>query len=408
MQSPQYTSCVNPEDYQDLNLTAEEIVAAAGLVAAIFAGPAALVISLIAGMSALLKVCDYIMGGKLVCLGSDECGIGRVTEIETVDNKSGFEKIDNDYCLNLLLSPHDLDEFQRGDDTPIPPATKPSNHRLDNYKKVAADNKQGRLITEQFNADGSPLMPMPHDGAADTNDSPSQRYAAYDTSFKDFTWDDPLVPPPDPGAKPISIPVLHTEIEGNRAYYVCKTLNSLANPIPHFCGWKPWGIPIGHWVCSVVLAALTPIVLAALAGAWWAGSDDNRDFEGAGYLVKGDQVIIIGRWVFDAGHGGYNELHAVKGLLKLDPIVHWSDFSGDQDFMDWHDRWCQLLSEIPPGGEPIGTSAQGLTPEQQQVQDRQNQPENRWFLHPLLDGCTPPGGQGEQPQPTTTQYPSIR
>src|SRR5512138_2706486 len=98
MQSPQYTSCVNPEDYQDLNLTAEEILAATGLVAAIFAGPAALVISLIAGMSALLKVCDYIMGGKLVCLGSDECGIGRVTEIETVNNKSGFEKIDNDYC----------------------------------------------------------------------------------------------------------------------------------------------------------------------------------------------------------------------------------------------------------------------------------------------------------------------
>jgi hypothetical protein len=78
MAAPQYTTCVNPEDYQDIDLTAEEITAAAGLVVAIIstvlAGPAGLVglfISTVAGMSALLKACDYMLGGKLVCLGRD-------------------------------------------------------------------------------------------------------------------------------------------------------------------------------------------------------------------------------------------------------------------------------------------------------------------------------------------------
>jgi hypothetical protein len=323
---------------------------------------------------------------------------------ETVADKKNFDKIDNDFCINLLLTPHEFDAFpfdafQRGDST--------SNHRKDNYCKVASDHMQGVLISEQFYADGSPRMPKPHDWPADTKDFPSKRYAANATSFDVFSFGDPVVAPPS-GTPPILIPVLHTEIEGNRLYYVCSTLNALGNPIPGFCSWKPLGIPIGHWVCSIVLAALTPIVLAALATAWAAGSDDNRDFEGAGSLAKGDQVIIYGRWVYDAGHGGYNELHAVKGVQKLDVIKHWSDFNGAQDFMDWHDRWCKFISEAPPGAEPTGESAQGLTPEQQHVQDRQNQSENRWLIHPLLDGCTPSDGQGGGEQPSTSSPPIPR
>jgi len=407
MAAPQYTSCVQPEDYHDIDLTAEEITVAVGVVGAIIAtiaaGPAGLVVlfvSLVAGMSALLKLCDYLLGGKLVCLGSDECGIGRITKFETVENdKSGFEKIDNDFCINILLTPHDLGEFQRGDNT--------SDHRLDNYTKVANDPMQGRLIAEQRNPDGTPLMPLPHDGAADTTESPSARYAAYDTEFWDYTFGDPVVAPTS-ATKPISVPVLHTEIEGNRLFYVCTTLNALGNPIPGFCSWKPLGIPIGHWVCSIVLAVLAPIVLAALATAWALGSDDNRDFEGAGSLAKGDQILIYGRWVYDAGHGGNNELHAVKGLQKLDSIKHWSDFNGAQDFMNWHDRWCRLISEAPPGYPPTGESAQGLTTEQQQVQDQQHQPENRWIIHPLLDGCMPSEGQGDKKQPTTNSAAWIR
>src|SRR5262245_14386918 len=149
MAAPQYTTCVNPQDYHDLDLTAEEVTAAIGVVGAIIAtlaagpvGQVVLFISLVAGMSALLRACDYMLGGKLVCLGSDECSIGRVTIFETVENdKKGFDKIDNDFCINLLLSPHELKHFAPSDNT--------SSHRLANYDKVAKDHMQGRLIAEQ-------------------------------------------------------------------------------------------------------------------------------------------------------------------------------------------------------------------------------------------------------------------
>ena len=152
MAAPQYTTCVQPEDYEAPNFTAEIVVAAAGLVLAFATFGIALIATVAAGMSALQKVCEYMLRGKLVCLGGDRCAIGRITGFETVDDKSGFDRIDNDFSINILLAPHDLAEFAHGT---------PAN----NYWKVVNDTsagpgRQGWLI------EARPNMPKPREAKA--------------------------------------------------------------------------------------------------------------------------------------------------------------------------------------------------------------------------------------------------
>ncbi len=373
MAAPQYTTCVQPEDYEAPNFTAEIIVAAAGLVLALFTFGISLVATLAAGMSALQKVCDYMLHGKLVCLGGDQCAIGRITAFETVDDKSGFDRIDNDFSINLLLAPHDLAEFAHG--TPE-----------QNYQKVVGDTsagpgRQGWLIAER------PNMPQPREAKG------GARYSPLFTVFPDSNT---LTYNPFLGLRgtPYAVPVLHCEIEGERAHAVCATLAALASPIPGLgalCRIKLFGIPLGRWACALVAAALAPLVLIALGIAWAAGANDNRAFQGAGSLERGDCVVVTGRWVYDAGHDGYNELHPVKSIQKI-PEGRVCDRGG---FRELHGRWCARVGEVPPEGA-TGTPLT-LTPPQRTVFDNQRRPEHRWSLHPLLDGCAPADEPGAPP-----------
>src|SRR3954469_24329667 len=114
MSAPQYTECVDRAAYEDPSFGPEIFVAIAGLIYAISTFGISLIFSMVAAMSALMKVCDYILYGKLVCLEDDRCAVGRVAAFETVDDKSGVDKIDNDFSINLLLAPHALGEFASG------------------------------------------------------------------------------------------------------------------------------------------------------------------------------------------------------------------------------------------------------------------------------------------------------
>src|SRR5205085_617885 len=98
-------------------------------------------------------------------------------------------------------------------------------------------------------------------------------------------------------------------------------------------------------------------------------------------LHLGDPVVIRGRWVYDAGHSGYNEFHAVHTIQKIENErdCTFDGYAGE--------KWCQHTMEIPPQ-PPLHVKT--MTPEQQTVFDNQRRPENRWCFHPDLDGCQPP------------------
>lgn len=370
MDAPEYTTCVEPADYEGLDVGPEVFVALAGLVYAISTFGISLIASMAALMSVLLKVCDYMLHGKLVCLGGDRCAVGRIASFETVDDKSGFDKIDNDFCFNLLLAPHDLAFFAH-------------RSKLQNYESVIKDPSygpefQGELIHEQ------PGMPVPREPTDDVS-WPWPRYGGYFATFPDSNYIS-FDPPPTKGT-PFDVPVLHCEIEGDRAHAVCTAVEAISSLIPgvsSFCRWKPLGIPIGRWTCAIIAAILSPIIFAAVAIAWAAGSDDNRSFDGAGSLTRGDAVVVWGRWAYDAGHYGYNELHPVKRVQKIDNPrdLDWASYRGN------YTRWCKLTSQVPPIEWP-GLRPLAMTPEQQEVYDGQQRPENGWTLHPSVDGCQP-------------------
>lgn len=373
-----YTKCVAPLDYKEPDFSIEEFVAKLSLLAGIMTIPefgVGLIPALWAAMSALLKICDYLLNGKLVCLGDggEECAIGHVINFETVDDKPLHEKIDNDFSINILLAPHSVYEFNKG------------GTRHDNYFAVAEDGIQGQLIKEQ------PFMPKPMNGPHIPNqDGPiSPHYGAYTGD-----WVEPAVHPS--WVKQWPVPVLHCEIEGDRIYYVCKTLETLSNPIPGFCRWKPLGIPIGHVICSIMATLMAPYILAALVAAWYAGADDNREDFAADSLAEGDLILVRGRWVFDAGHGGYNELHPVLYLQKLDDSSFYYDPQYFKDVL--LDRWCPQTAQTPPPLDP-GEKNASLTPAQTAIFNNQRRPENRWLFHPLIDGCQPAQENGGHEPP---------
>ena len=351
MAAPQYTTCVQPEDYKEPNLPGGNFLVAFGQV------------TVGGGLDVLRKVCDYLLHGKLVCLGGDVCAIGRVAEFQTVDDKSGFEQLDNDFSIRILLCPDSLSLMGRGEE-----------NRVSNYE-IARQGPQGELITEQAS------MPVPLDPKPKEDQGPSPKYWGTYVDFDAPYFGPPVVYPTSADA-PYKVPVLHCEIEGDRIAAVCAAFQVIWNPvIETLCA-----IPLFGWlICLVISIALLPVILTTLATAWAAGSNDNRSFEDAGSLEVGDTVVITGRWVYDAGHAGWNEIHAVKSVQKIDDAV----VCAWQTFDDLHERWCDRVNEVPPEGAP-GSRPAAMTPAQETVWEGQVDSKNRWVYHPAIDGCAEP------------------
>ena len=352
---PEYTTCVLPENYVPPPLPPE-------------GSTVATLEALVTSLALLEATCDYMLHGKLVCLGGDRCVIGHVVGFETVEDKKFPDTIDNDYSINVLPSPWDLEFFTY-------------HTTQEGYELVANDTTPGTmgdLIKEQ------PGMPLPREAEFGSWHSP--RYAGTFVEFPDKTWIS-YNPPEGIRGVPYNVPAIHCEIEGERAHLVCETLDKLSYPLPgmkEFCEAN-WFTGL---ICKFFQWLATPAIAPALIAAWAAGADDNRDFMGASSLSRGDLVAISGRWVYDAGHGGQNELHPVKTVQKIpeDSAVDTADF----------DRWCHRIGEAP---SPLtGTHADPQTPEQQDVADEQRNPWSRWVFHPVIDGCAPPDeGHEEEP-----------
>jgi hypothetical protein len=346
----QYTHCVDRADYKD--------------VPGIFKAS-------VPEMLAFL-LCDYLLGGKLVCLagGGDECGIGRVVGVETVGSKSGFNAIDNDFSFNVLMAPFDTQDF-----TVYAPA---ANNIADPHRvrdDLVANGPLGWLMID---APGQGPLPAPLDQSGGPGwplGSPQKKGSAtwpldgYGLLWKlDSTgtnlsddnregdnlhklWDDPSnsdwdKPPSASDGRFVPLPVLHCECEGSRIFFVCQAMTPFLDilqgkppgggPSPGqachaVADSLPWPLDdVVNAVCSVVediialgiAIALAPAIAAAFAAAWEAAQAFDDLFV-TGPVAKqihvGDLVIVKGRWVWDGGHSGSCELHPVKSIQKLMP-----------------------------------------------------------------------------------------
>jgi hypothetical protein len=345
--------------------------------------------------------CDYLLGRKLVCLDGTRCAIGTVIHIEPVGyHKSGFEQIDNDFCINVLLFPHEVGQFGPGTG---------ATDKISNWNEVKGDHIQGALIEDQA------LGLTPNEPAT----GPTPYAVTY--LFGVPGGPSPYEPNEDPterkleevkqdasGIHRIDIPVLHAEFEGSRIFAVCNAIRpfldaATGGPGPGACraaiGWIPF---FGDAVCtlveSLVALALAPAMAAAAAAAWTAaGIADDAFLTGpiSRQISLGEPVIITGRWTWDGGHSGWNEFHPTFTLQKIvfpDKVTAGYPHDEAKAFVD---RWCDLVMGVPP---PTGEAATGLTamtPEQQETLDRQRRPENGWGFHPAIDGCLPSDDDGQ-------------
>jgi hypothetical protein len=312
------------------------------IVAAVILGAAIPGLGIVAGVAfvvAIFELCAFLHGGKLICIQDASCTIGRLVEIIPVgQDKSGFEKMDDDFTMNILPSPHSPVELLA--------------------EVTASDPIQGPFLVEQ-----------PASAAHGLG------FAGESVKFENIPHD---------------TEVFHVEVKGCRVHDVCAVLKAMSFGAPvigAICS-----IPLIGWiVCAIAAAIWLAITAAAVAIAWAAThvGDINDVYDpAAGELTAadpktgegGDVILVRGDWVFDAGHSGWNEIHPITHVQKLTDVVdprfrsmNKADATLVAEFKkEVLDPWCFRVKE---GTDPGVKSAQG-------------EPENRWGIHPLIDGCT--------------------
>jgi hypothetical protein len=416
-EGPQYTSCVEPADFEYLStavLATLGILVAAGGIAALLSGGIGALIAIPALVQLLRYVLNFMVHGKLICLrrapsgdcrcshdGGTVCAIGEVADTENVgEDKNEIQDIDNDYSLNLVLAPFNMSEFAFSNKikglSPAGEVRDLDQHEVNHLKVVTENLFQGDLISCQKD------MPTPkgEDDAKFPNFHGYFSTMVMDTNNKQYTswkeivgrdygsvldttpneneiWTDYLIKNGGQ-VKKFKVPVLHCEFEGAAAADMLAVIEAFS-----FGGKWCKKNPLFGFFCVVLQTIMSPVILAAVMAAWATAKDGSTDdaIQGGGTITNKDRVIVRGRWVFDGAHGGYNEIHATRAVQKIYNVPN--DNIG---FGKFHKDWCDRMSEIPRVVSP-GVTLQ--SPEAQKTQENQQEPENQWTLHPELDGCVP-------------------
>jgi hypothetical protein len=344
----QYFKCVSKDNFKGLTSVIALGILSGGLVivdilAAVIGGAAIPGLGVVAGVVfivAIFELCAFLHGGKLICLEDNSCTIGRIMELIPVGaDKSGFEKIDDDFTLNILPSPHSPVE-----ELPEIIASDPND-----------PNHQGRFLVTQPSSLGL-------------------GFAGVSVKFSNIPHD---------------TEVFHVEVKGCRVHDVCGVLKvlSFGAPVVGFI----CSIPLIGWVLCAIAALIWLAITAATAGIAWAAAhvgDINDVYDpAAGELtaadpdtgVGGDVILVQGDWVYDAGHSGWNEIQPIRHVQKLTGVVDprfqamgKADAALVEAFRkEVLDVWCSHVGEA---SNPLVIAAQ---------QD----PENSWRIHPEIDGC---------------------
>lgn len=338
--------CVDTSAYTGLtNIIALGILSGSmviiDIVAAIIGGAAIPGLGVVAGVlfiAAIFELCAFLHGGKLICIEDNACTIGRIMEIIPVGaDKSGFEKMDDDFTMNILPSPHSPAEVLA--------------------EVTVSDNVQGPFLVEQA-----------------ASASHGLGFAGVSVKFDDIPHD---------------TDVFHVEVKGCRVHDVCAVLKAMSFGAPvvgFICS-----IPLIGWLaCAIVAAIWLAITAAAVAIAWAAThvGDINDVYDpAAGELTAadpktgggGDVILVRGDWTYDAGHSGWNEIQPIRHVQKLTDVIdpRFRDMSKADAALvaafkkEVLDPWCYRVAE---GTDPG-------------VKDAQNDPENKWHIHPAIDGC---------------------
>lgn len=313
-----YTQCCQPADYSGWGGG----VALATIIGLILAFAFGAVVLAPVVLVDIVLFCEWWLYRRLVCLGGEECALGMLLTTEPVDEKSGFERLDTDFSINLVLAPH----------------------TIYSTRAEVEGGPQGNLITEQP-ATANIGLKIP------------EGYTAKQ-------WDNY----PD-------TPVLHGEFEGGGIYLLlqaAKAALAFATVAAVVCL-----IPIFGWIACAILFAIAAVI--AIAGTIIALNDKGSPADVNAELSElhtndvtgrgADILVIKGDWVYDSLHEGWNEIHPI---LQAQRVGTWQG-SWQFDTVITRDHWCRALADADDPG----------------TRKDQLKSENRWEVHPEVDGCAP-------------------
>jgi hypothetical protein len=184
--------------------------------------------------------------------------------------------------------------------------------------------------------------------------------------------------PPPPGTGTFEV-----EFEGSGVWDLYNAL--LVASVPAAIGAAVCAIPIIGWIVCLIcsLIALAIVGIGALIAQ--TDSGPNVTVSGATIHPGQDILFVMGRWVLDSAHSGWNELHPVISAQKVGTVTNanlitgnpWPGTGFEHPVSLKHklDAMCGLTNEALSGG----------------TTHRQAEPQNKWAIHPLVDGCTTPG-----------------
>lgn len=302
-----YTECVSSQKYSGPpwgNAVATGIAAAilytslTILITQALGAAPLVVTAIISILSALIVYCRWWLYGRLVCLGGNRCAIGLLVSVEPPENKSGFDALDTDYSINLVLAPHHIGEDQ---------AT------------IENDGIQGHLIKEQ-QASRSKFLPFRGERAKGTA-------------------------------------VLHCEFEGAGVYdFYIACLAALGIATAAGVAAALCLIPAIGWIAYLIAYILSGIAVAtALIGLFVGLSDKGSPTDvnpNLGVLhPEQDLLVVQGEWVYDSAHEGWNEIHPIKHAQR---IGVWNGAWPD-DVEQEIARWCEAIDRV---AAPLTTNNQ--------------------------------------------------
>jgi hypothetical protein len=332
MDDKQYTTCTPAQNHSTMNqyvqATIQALIATGigALLVAAWRMPWCLpIVAEIGLLMWVLGFCHWWLEDRLICLDGDHVAIGMLVSVEPPGNKSGFEAFDTDYSINLLPPPNPIGSDQ---------AT------------VEASTPYGVLIKEQSSTHD---IGVPFTGETAT-DKPSGKSSA----------------------------ILHGEFEGAGIQDLLlgtQIAFVLATTALIVC----LGLP-GPIAAILAILAFLVFLFGGLAGLGDTGSPEgvnpslgdlhtNDPATGQG----ADLLVVIGRWVYDAGHNnesrGWNELHPIKFCERIGT---------------WHGDWPVDIEDLEKRWKiAVGEATSALTAAEQK------RPEHQWEVHPRIDGCRP-------------------
>jgi hypothetical protein len=392
---PSWTKCSQPSDFRGAPWGG---VAAIAILGALMGGGWILLTagaSIAPGVALFLATlcisginfCNWWLNVRLICLGGDRSAIGAIYHLEPpepTDNPytafANISDLDTDYSFNLLLY-----QF-------VPKNQLPA---------LFVNNQWSASAFAQLGADWPALPPLvPGVPFAEVSDQVNQILPQQGMASLGLGFGGQGAESPDnavlPGGSTQHF-LMHCEIEGPGMHDLLVLLEVLFGVF--IAAVFVWAIPVVGPILSVILIilALLALLIGAPAITHDVASPPSAGFGGTFNSYDPtknpkdpvDLAYVFGRLVYDSLHTNEesNELHPVHYMIKIGQTTQ-----GDLGAGNW-----------PPGFGVIQLKydAQFGVINSPTTIEIQAQPQNRWTLHPLLDGCISETPYPDPPPPGT-------